>query len=34
MTLRTIVLMWKLRLLYFFGAEPDKLARMYYRRGN
>jgi len=28
--LRTIVLMWKLRLLYFFGARPDELARRYY----
>ena len=29
--LRTIVLMWKLRLLYFFGARPEELARRYYR---
>jgi rSAM/selenodomain-associated transferase 2 len=28
--LRTIVLMWKLRLLYFFGARPEELARRYY----
>jgi rSAM/selenodomain-associated transferase 2 len=28
--LRTIVLMWKLRLLYFFGVRPDELARRYY----
>jgi rSAM/selenodomain-associated transferase 2 len=28
--LRTIVLMWKLRLLYFFGARPEALARRYY----
>ena len=32
--LRTILLMWKLRLLYFFGVEPGKLARMYYGRDN
>jgi rSAM/selenodomain-associated transferase 2 len=31
--LRTIVLMWKLRLLYFAGVHPDKLAQMYYGRG-
>ena len=29
--LRTILLMWRLRLAYFFGADPDRLARMYYR---
>jgi rSAM/selenodomain-associated transferase 2 len=28
--LRTIVLMWKLRLLYFLGADPARLARRYY----
>jgi len=27
--LRTIVLMWRLRLLYFLGARPDRLARLY-----
>lgn len=27
--LRTIVLMWRLRLLYFLGAHPDRLARLY-----
>ena len=27
--LRTIVLMWRLRLLYFFGARPEDLARLY-----
>ena len=27
--LRTIVLMWSLRLLYFFGADPAFLARLY-----
>jgi len=30
--LRTIVLMWKLRLLYFFGADPARLAQRYYGR--
>jgi rSAM/selenodomain-associated transferase 2 len=29
--LRTIVLMWRLRLLYFLGARPDELARIYFR---
>ncbi len=29
--LRTIVLMWRLRLLYFLGARPDDLARIYRR---
>ncbi len=28
---RTILLMWRLRLAYFFGADPARLARMYYR---
>lgn len=27
--LRTVVLMWRLRLLYFLGAAPDRLARLY-----
>jgi len=27
--LRTIVLMWRLRLAYFLGARPDELARRY-----
>jgi rSAM/selenodomain-associated transferase 2 len=27
--LRTIVLMWRLRLLYFFGVKPDDLAKLY-----
>ena len=27
--LRTILLMWRLRLLYFLGARPDDLARLY-----
>ncbi|MDG4597837.1 MAG: TIGR04283 family arsenosugar biosynthesis glycosyltransferase [Candidatus Contendobacter sp.] len=29
--LRTILLMWRLRLAYFLGADPDRLARIYYR---
>jgi rSAM/selenodomain-associated transferase 2 len=29
--LRTIVLMWRLRLLYFLGADPARLARTYAR---
>ena len=29
--LRTILLMWRLRLMYFFGARPDELARRYHR---
>jgi rSAM/selenodomain-associated transferase 2 len=28
---QTVFLMWRLRLLYFFGVSPDKLARYYYR---
>jgi rSAM/selenodomain-associated transferase 2 len=28
-TLRTIFLMWRLRLAYFFGADPAQLARRY-----
>jgi len=28
--LRTIVLMWRLRLLYALGARPERLARLYY----
>jgi hypothetical protein len=27
--LRTIVLMWRLRLLYFLGVRPESLARLY-----
>jgi rSAM/selenodomain-associated transferase 2 len=27
--LRTLLLMWRLRLAYFFGAPPDELARRY-----
>jgi rSAM/selenodomain-associated transferase 2 len=30
-TVRTILLMWKLRLLYFLGTDPAKLAAVYYR---
>ncbi|MBD9358310.1 TIGR04283 family arsenosugar biosynthesis glycosyltransferase [Methylomonas albis] len=30
--LTTILLMWRLRLRYFFGANPDDLAARYYRR--
>jgi rSAM/selenodomain-associated transferase 2 len=30
-TVRTILLMWKLRLLYFLGTNPAKLAAAYYR---
>ncbi|MGD8788419.1 MAG: TIGR04283 family arsenosugar biosynthesis glycosyltransferase [Burkholderiales bacterium] len=30
--LRTILLMWKLRLLYFLGADPARLAQSYYGR--
>jgi rSAM/selenodomain-associated transferase 2 len=29
--LRTIFLMWRLRLMYFLGARPDRLARIYKR---
>ncbi|HEX5769094.1 MAG TPA: TIGR04283 family arsenosugar biosynthesis glycosyltransferase [Burkholderiales bacterium] len=29
--LRTLVLMWRLRLMYFLGARPERLARIYYR---
>ncbi len=28
---RTILLMWRLRLAYFFGADPARLARIYYQ---
>jgi rSAM/selenodomain-associated transferase 2 len=27
--LRTVVLMWRLRLLYFLGVRPERLARLY-----
>ena len=26
----TILLMWRIRLAFFFGAHPDRLARIYY----
>ncbi|MBI1942976.1 MAG: TIGR04283 family arsenosugar biosynthesis glycosyltransferase [Betaproteobacteria bacterium] len=29
--LRTVLLMWRLRLAYYFGAAPDELARRYAR---
>ena len=29
--LRTILLMWRLRLLYFLGVHPEQLSRIYYR---
>ena len=29
--LRTILFMWKLRLLYWLGVSPERLARWYYR---
>ncbi|KAF0191043.1 MAG: family 2 glycosyl transferase [Gammaproteobacteria bacterium] len=29
--LRTILMMWRLRLAYFFGASPQQLARLYQR---
>ncbi len=32
--LRTIVLMWKLRLYYFLGVDPGRLAHMYYGRND
>lgn len=28
---RTILLMWSLRLAYFFGVSPERLAKVYYR---
>ncbi len=28
--LRTILLMWRLRLKFFFGADPEKLAKIYH----
>jgi len=30
--LRTMLLMWRLRLAYFLGADPDELARRYASR--
>lgn len=32
--IRTILLMWSLRLRYFFGADPERLARNYYGHGS
>jgi rSAM/selenodomain-associated transferase 2 len=29
--IRTVLLMWYLRLVYFFGADPNRLARLYRR---
>ncbi|MEX0960450.1 MAG: TIGR04283 family arsenosugar biosynthesis glycosyltransferase [Burkholderiales bacterium] len=29
--LGTILMMWRLRLAFYFGASPDRLARIYYR---
>lgn len=29
--LKTILLMWRLRLAYFFGTDPDSLAAIYYK---
>jgi rSAM/selenodomain-associated transferase 2 len=29
--LRTVLLMWRLRLAYFLGADPARLVRIYYR---
>jgi rSAM/selenodomain-associated transferase 2 len=29
--LRTMILMWGLRLMYFLGARPERLARIYHR---
>ncbi|MCQ8131092.1 TIGR04283 family arsenosugar biosynthesis glycosyltransferase, partial [Methylomonas rivi] len=30
--LNTVLLMWRLRLAYFFGADPNRLAAQYYRK--
>ncbi|MDQ7058768.1 MAG: hypothetical protein Q9N62_10200 [Ghiorsea sp.] len=29
--IKTVLLMWKLRLLYWLGVNPEKLAKMYRR---
>lgn len=29
--IRTMILMWRLRLAYFFGVDPDRLVRRYYQ---
>ena len=31
--LRTVLLMWRLRVAFFFGADPERLHRRYYGRG-
>jgi rSAM/selenodomain-associated transferase 2 len=31
--LRTVLLMWRLRLAYFLGSDPDELARQYSKEG-
>jgi hypothetical protein len=31
--LRTVLLMWRLRLAYFLGSDPDELARQYAKGG-
>jgi rSAM/selenodomain-associated transferase 2 len=31
---RTVLLMWRLRLAFFFGADPSRLAELYRRSGN
>jgi hypothetical protein len=33
-TLRTILTMWRLRLAFFLGADPKRLARAYGHGGN
>jgi hypothetical protein len=30
--LRTVLLMWRLRLMYFLGAHPERLSRLYDHR--
>jgi hypothetical protein len=30
--LRTVLLMWRLRFMYFLGASPERLARIYDHR--
>lgn len=32
--LRTVLLMWRLRLAFFFGGDPTRLAELYRRGGN
>ena len=27
----TILLLWRLRMMYFLGADPESLSRIYYR---